>query len=321
MKKPIFSIIIALHVMNDKFFEDLKRFKKLNFSSYEIIIITDKHVNFFLKNSQIRVVEPKKNIKLGEKRDLGYRVSRGDYCAYIDDDAYPEKNWLRNAYKIFQSNNRIAAVGGPNVNPPHDPFWNNISGIILSSYLTTGEQQYRFRPVRRYDDKELQGVNMIIKKSVLKKLGGFTNTFNYGDDTKIINDIRKLGYIAVSDPSVIVYHHRRIFPFAHLRQIYLMGKHRGYFVRKYPETSAPIYFLPVILAWGLVMAIVLFCVFSVLRLPIFGLFTIFYIAGVLSVFRYSKLLHALIAGLGIITTHLIYGVSFFFGYITKSMKY
>jgi len=323
-KKPRhkkFSIIIAFHIMKDRFFLDLKKFKKLNYTNYEILIMVDQYVNFYFKDKKIRVIEPKKNIKLGEKRDLGYRKSDGEFCAYIDDDAYPDRNWLKNASKIFDSDPKIGAVGGPNLTPPDETFWSKIGGLIYTSYLTSGAQQYRFVPVGRYDDKELQGVNMIIRKSVLKKMGGFTNKFNYGDDTKICSEIRKIGYRVISDPSVIVYHHRRPFPFDHLRQIKSIGLHRGYFVRKYPETNAPIYFAPVVLALGFIIGLLLATFIGVFRLPFILLFVGFFLLGTISLFRYASLPMSVLGSIGIILTHLWYGLHFIKGYMTKHMDY
>lgn len=320
-KKPLFSIIIAFHIMKDRFFFDLKKFSNQTIKEYEILVMADRYVNFYFKDKQIRVIEPEKDIKLGEKRDLGYRKSKGEFCAYIDDDAYPDKNWLKNAYQIFKRDPNVGAVGGPNITPPDESFWSKIGGLIYTSYLTSGAQQYRFVPVKRFNDKELQGVNMIIRKSVLDELGGFTNKFNYGDDTKICSEIRKIGYKVISDPKVIVYHHRRSFPFEHLKQIKSIGLHRGYFVRKYPETNAPIYFAPVILAVGFFSSVAGAVLVDWLRLPFIVIFGSFFLLGVLSLRRYAPIHMAFIGSFGIILTHLWYGVFFIKGFFTKHMAY
>lgn len=308
--------------MCDRFYVDLQKFKNLTYSNYEIIIVPNKGSQVDVQIPGVRVIIPKKkNISLGEKRDIGWQAAKGKYCAYIDDDAYPKESWLTNALKVFNSDLKIGAVGGPNLTPPDESFWSQIGGLIYTSYLTSGQQQYRFVPVRRYTDKELQGVNMIIRTSILKKLGGFENKLNSGDDTKICSDIKKTGYKVISDPSVIVYHHRRSFPVAHLRQIHSMGKHRGYFIRIYPETNAAIYFAPFGLTIGFFIGLFASIAWAPIRLPFLTIFCAFFLLGVFSLKRYAPIHMAIIGSLGIIATHIWYGISFIEGFLTKTMEH
>ena len=55
---------------------------------------------------------PTGKVRPAEKRDRGVRESNGEIVAIIDDDAYPESDWLTNAVRHFE-NPDIAAVGGP----------------------------------------------------------------------------------------------------------------------------------------------------------------------------------------------------------------
>ncbi|MFQ6136538.1 MAG: glycosyltransferase [Candidatus Hydrothermarchaeales archaeon] len=50
---------------------------------------------------------------------MGIENSAGELLAFIDSDAYPRKDWLKNAVKYF-SNPEIAAVGGPGLTPEED---------------------------------------------------------------------------------------------------------------------------------------------------------------------------------------------------------
>jgi glycosyltransferase involved in cell wall biosynthesis len=316
--QPMFSIIICLHKICDRFYKDLKKFKFLKYPNYEIIIIPNKGSHVDIQITGVRIVIPKrKNISLGEKRNIGWQNAKGKYCAYIDDDAYPRRDWLLNAYKIFLSNNRIGAVGGPNLTPPEDPYWAKIGGHILESYVTSGAQQVRYVPLKRAETTELQGVNMIIPKLLLKKLGGFQSMLYSGDDSTICSDIRSHGYKIISDPKVIVYHHRRAFPQQHLNQISSMGKHRGFFVKAYPDTLAPLYFVPLILTFGLVTWSVACYFVPILRMPFLSIFLLFYGLGYLSSLR-AGYINAAIVSVGIILTHMTYGLSFLIGMLRKT---
>lgn len=322
-KMPTVSIIICLYRVGERFFEDLKKFSRLNFTDYEIILATEAETTITpeqLPDLPIRIVKAEGKISLGEKRDLGIRAARGHYCAFIDDDAYPDASWLREALAIFQKNEKVGAVGGPNITAPDDPYVAQLGGLIYESYLTSGAAQFRFIPQPRRIVAELQGVNLIIRRSILEQLGGFRSKLSSGDDTKVCRDIRQFGYQVLYDPKVKVFHHRRPFPLPHLKQIRSMGTHRGFFVKAYPETLAPIYFLPAILAilflGGLVLSL-----FSLVMAGLFALgLAVAIVAGALSVIKRTTPGTALLVGLGIILTHIVYGLFFLYGLTLKTVE-
>jgi cellulose synthase/poly-beta-1,6-N-acetylglucosamine synthase-like glycosyltransferase len=47
------------------------------------------------------------------------KYAKGEICAFIDSDARPEKNWLKNALP-YLSDPEVVAVGGPGLTPPED---------------------------------------------------------------------------------------------------------------------------------------------------------------------------------------------------------
>lgn len=320
-KNPLFSIIICLYIPNKRFYFDLNKYSNLKYKNFEIILVTEKNYKLENINFQVKVVKSaKEKISLGEKRDLGFRIARGSICAFIDDDAYPDPLWLSNALKIFNSDSKIGAVGGPNMTPKEDGFWEKIGGFIYESYLTSGEAQYRFLPRYRRTVAELQGVNLIIRKDILQKLDGFKSKLQSGDDSKVSSNIRELGYKIVYDPNVKVYHHRRSFPLGHLKQIKNMGTHRGFFVKAYPKTLSPIYFLPSILTLGFFIGLILIIFFEGYIQSFFRLLLFFFLLGFISTIKRSGIIKSIFVSLGIMLTHLTYGIFFTRGFLLKSIE-
>ena len=143
-------------------------------------------------------------------------------------------------------------------------------------------------------------------------MGGYGSTFYGGEDTLLCMKLIKYGKI-MYDSNIVVYHHRRKFPISFLKQIAGVGLHRGYFFIKYPETSRRIiYLLPATLTVCFIGGIIL----SMLCPPYVALVFISLFLFVLSCAVFSVYNHkvgfilSLIAGLGIIMTHITYGIFF-----------
>lgn len=316
---PKFSIIICFYVNTPRFFNDLKKFSNINYKNFEVIIVSDKEIDIPSFPFPIKLIlTGKKRTGVGEKRDFALDVTKGEYIAYIDDDAYPESSWLSNALLNFKDP-RTGVVGGPNLTPPEDSFWAKIGGYIYESYCTSGEAQYRFLPGKRRSVLETPGVNMIVRKDILTRLGGFKTKLNSGDDSKICSSVRSLGYEIIYDPNVQVYHHRRLFPLNHLKQIKTVGMHRGHFIKAYPDTLSPMYYLPTFLTSGLLLGLA----GSMLNNGIRNIFLItlllFFLVGYLSVVKRAGIFTSFIVVFGIIITHVTYGIFFVYGLFLKNL--
>lgn len=69
---PKFSVIICLHIINERFYRDLRKFSRLNYPNYEIIVVLNKNAKISKTSIPVRIVRPlKSSISLGEKKGLG----------------------------------------------------------------------------------------------------------------------------------------------------------------------------------------------------------------------------------------------------------
>ncbi len=316
------SIIIPLYIVEERFFRDLKKFEKLKYPEFEIIIVCDKKIEIpKLGKLKIRsILTKKKKTGPAEKRDLGLISAKGKYCAFIDDDAYPDRNWLKNAILDFQDN-RIAAVGGPGVTPPEDGYREKLTGLVYDSYFCGGGARHRFKPEKMRFVEDFPAYNLIIRKDVLEKVGGYGNYFYGGEDTFLCLKIIKTGFRILYDPEVIVYHHRRPLFLPYLRQISNVGIHRGYFVKKFPETSLLyFYFIPSTLTLGFFLGLSISFVNKGMLISFSILLAFFLLLGFASVIRKTSPKNSLIVSVAIILTHLTYGTFFVKGLLTRSLK-
>lgn len=319
MKSPKVSIIIPLYVITERFFDDLEKFSKLDYSNYEILVVCDKKVKITTSKARL-ILTGRKRTGPAEKRDIALKHAKGTICAFIDDDAYPEPDWLRNAIVSF-SDDRIAAVGGPGITPKEDGYWEQLTGLVYGSYFCGGAARYRFVKARKKFVDDYPAYNLLIRKNVLKKVGGYGSHFYGGEDTFLCLKIVKAGYKILYDPKVVVYHHRRALFRPYLKQIANIGKHRGYFARVYPQTSRRLmYFLPTVLAigfWGLPIASLFFPALFVLYLAILLIAVLLVMFSINFKAGYGG---SLLVAIGIIMTHVVYGTNFILGYCTRDLK-
>jgi GT2 family glycosyltransferase len=311
------SIIIPLKQDGNYIRETLAAIKRLAHGDHEIIVLPDEPYSW---GDGVRVI-PTGAAGPAAKRDLALKYAQGDLLAYLDDDTFPDQQWLTNAENYFDDT-RVAAIGGPAVTPPEDSFWQQASGYVYTSWLGGGHYNYRYlrRAAREVDDYPT--CNLIVRRSVMQALGGFDTAFWPGEDTKLCLDIIHRGWRILYVPDVLVYHHRRPLFGGHLAQVRNYARHRGYFVRRFPETSfRASYFLPTLLVAGLCAG----AMFSFL-IPNFWML---YLAGVLG-YGIAAVLSAAMASrdvlltpvvtLGIIATHLVYGIWFVFGLLAPKLS-
>jgi GT2 family glycosyltransferase len=264
----------------------------------------------------------------GYKRDLCAQKAGGEILAFLDDDAYPEEGWLEAAARIFEDP-EVGAVGGPGVTPPGDSVARWGSGLVYSSLLAGGPYAYRYFPraARQVDDYPT--CNLLVRRDLFLKIGGFDTKFWPGEDTvaclKIVHEENKK--IAYS-PDVLVYHHRRDLYAGHLKQVNAYARHRGYFVKRFPQTSLRLsYFIPsLFLLW--VAAAWVPALWWRPWAAVYSGSLIFYACCVLvEALRASRLappqkrglaLAAYVAS-GIVITHLSYGWHFVLGLLSGRM--
>jgi hypothetical protein len=134
--------------------------------------------------------------------------------------------------------------------------------------------------------------------------------------------IKKTGKKLIESSEVVVFHHRRSLFRPHLKQVSRFGEHRGFFTKKFPENSVKLtYFLPSLFVSLLVAGVIVSLFFSifiyVLALGIAAYLVLSLIASSLQVKSVKMILSVWV---GIMVTHLVYGVFFLLGLGKRDLK-
>ncbi|MDR2599843.1 MAG: glycosyltransferase [Oscillospiraceae bacterium] len=311
------SIIIPVREINDYIIEAIPHHLALDYEDFEILI--------FPNEASDKQFDKTRIISSGDvgpaiKRDMAIEHATGSFFAFIDDDAYPRSDWLKNAVKELEPDD-VGAVGGPAVTAPGDSFMQQAGGKVFESMLCSSKYAYRYIPRKRREDDDIPSVNLIVKREVFEKIGGFDSSYWPGEDTKLCLDIvYKLGKKIIYNPDILVYHHRRSLFKEHLKQSNGYARHRGYFARKLPQTSLRLqYFIPSLFTLGVFLGPAVCLFVPILWWVYAGVMVLYFILAILSIRGTRSVALILVATFGIFATHIGYGFNFIRGLLSKKM--
>jgi GT2 family glycosyltransferase len=318
-----FTIIVPVKSINDYVRESVPHIQRLAEQRWELIIIpNNEEPNEWADDSRISLI-PSGRVSPANKRDIGAAHAKGKYLVFLDDDSYPNQDFLKVARKHLQSE-QVFALGGPAITPPNSTYFQRVSGaMFLSKYL--GGSPERYLPVGEttlVDD--WPSVNLIVEKNTFQMVGGFNSKYWPGEDTFFCNELAKRNINILYVPDLKVWHHRRGSLLKHLKQIGAYGLHRGFFAKKFRGNSLKLtYFMPSLLVIYLVSC--LFVIFFMIEAFFFlNYFVILYILvlvrGFVDVANKENIAVAIAAIVYAVCSHLTYGICFIVGLTKKDIQ-
>jgi GT2 family glycosyltransferase len=317
-----FTIIIPVKALNTHLRETVSYIRNIERDDWELIILPNEPDVDKWHDSRIAII-PSGRVGPAAKRDIGAQHANGDLLVFLDDDSYPEPDLLDVAEQYF-SDKSVVALGGPAMTPPSDTFWQRVSGAAFLSKFSGGipERYVPIGNVRIVDD--WPSVNLMVRKDAFLSIGGFNSPYWPGEDTKLCLDlIQKTGKRILYVPEMQVWHHRRAGLMAHLKQVGAYGLHRGYFARKFPQTSRKlVYFVPSVFMLFVVLTIIAPLIFPGmiwLLLAGWAAYSLALVKAWFDMYRYETSPIALTAIGYTILSHFWYGVRFIQGLITPKL--
>ena len=218
MPKPAFSVVIASDRTGAELEACLRSLaEQANAPAFEILVASAAEPPPFpgLLVGWVRC--PDRNPALRRNRAVDFAA--GEWIAFLDDDARAASDWLSRAQETAKT---ARLFGGRDLLPPGAPVSERVADLLLAtprigSNVAAHERCPRPGPVRRASDLAL--CNLFVERSLFDSLGGFDETLGYiGEDTDFVGRALAAGESAVLDPALVVFHDRRRFPSAFLRQ-------------------------------------------------------------------------------------------------------
>jgi GT2 family glycosyltransferase len=226
---PRISVVVCSYNGAETISETLIALSQLNYPDYEVTVIDDGSTDAtasIAREHPTRLIQTE-NKGLSNARNLGMEAATGDIVAYIDDDAYPDPDWLKFLAASFLTTDH-AGIGGPNLAPTGD-------GLIADAVAHAPGGPVH---VLLSDDvaEHIPGCNMAYRVDRLRQVGGFDPRFKVaGDDVDICWRLQECGWTLGYSPAAVVWHHRRRSLRAYWKQQKAYAKAESLLAEKWPQ--------------------------------------------------------------------------------------
>jgi glycosyltransferase involved in cell wall biosynthesis len=213
MSDPSFDLSLLICTRNraGQLAETLKRVSRIRSRlNWELVVVdnestdrTSAVVAEFANNSDHPVrllIQPGRGVACA--KNAGWQATKSPIVVCIDDDCYPEEDYLDAVFACFSSDPRIGFVGGRIL--LYDPSDRRIT-------IQESLEPVSFSPGSFIRPGFIQGANVAYRRAALVAVGGFDPWFGAGalysgDETELLSRISAAGWNGVYDPKPVVYH-------------------------------------------------------------------------------------------------------------------
>ena len=249
--KPTVSVIINTLNRGDMLGKVLTSFQWLKYEGdFEVIVVngpsTDNTAGVLEEwDGRIRVGQCEV-ANLSVSRNIGINMARGEYVVFIDDDAYPEPEWLDQIIAAFDSP-YVGSVGGTIYD--HTGFnyqflYQTSNRLLNTRQMLKNNAEHLCFP-SSFEFPYPVGCNAAYRRSALVEIGGFDEEIEYwGDEVDVAVRLIDAGYFIRLIFGGFVHHkfgpsnirtHRRIF-----NNWYSIIKNKIYFSLKNGRAHVPL---------------------------------------------------------------------------------
>ncbi len=226
---PFISVVVCTYNGAKTLRRCFDGLRNLNYPRYEVIVVNDgsRDSSEAIAGEYGFKVITVSNGGLSNARNLGWRAASGEIVAYIDDDAWPDEDWLYYLAHTYLTTD-YAAVGGPNIAP---------SGVgVVADAVDNSPGGPTHVLLNDTEAEHIPGCNMSFRKKYLQEIGGFDRQFTIaGDDVDVCWRIQERGWKIGFNASAMVWHYRRDNVRQYLKQQYNYGRAEAMLEQKWPE--------------------------------------------------------------------------------------
>ncbi len=238
-KKNLISFVVLNWNGIDDTLLCLDSIRKQDYQDYEIIVVdngSSKTQKDKLKEvSDITLIDLPENTGFTGGQIHALKVAHGEYVALINNDSVIDKSWSKKATESINKHKNIAVVGGRAYSWNDDlgykkldeknPFYSYQVVSLTTGHTTTLQTGNETTQVN-----SISGSAVLIKRSVISKIGYFDNRFfAYYEETDLFARMKRAGYKIMYSPDLKTWH-KIAQSTKSMPKFYLYHMHRNRFV-------------------------------------------------------------------------------------------
>lgn len=219
MKKGLVSVIIVNWNGLRWLPECFGTLTKQDYGNYEIIFVDnaskDDSVLWVKKNyPKTKIIINKENLGFADANNVGYRVAKGDYILFLNNDTRVTKTFLTELVNVLESDNRLGGAQSK-ILLMDQPDTHDSVGAFLSPTGFLYHYGFGKKDQRKYDKQiELytaKGACMMFRKNVLDQVAIAGNIFDpdyfaYFEESDMCHRVWLAGYRIVYAYKSVIYH-------------------------------------------------------------------------------------------------------------------
>jgi rhamnosyltransferase len=202
---------------------------------YEILVVdsgsTDGTAELARRHGAVVHLIPRDEFEHGATRNLGVSLSRGEYVAFIVQDAVPlDERWLAAMVENLEGDDLVAGVYGRQIPRPES---NPLARVLVNGWPTAGlerrvqrvkdSRSYKaLSPAERRSLATFDNVSSCVRRSVWEEIP-FDRT-GFGEDLRWGKRVVEAGYKLVYEPRSAVFHSHERGALYDLRRHYVEGE-------------------------------------------------------------------------------------------------
>jgi GT2 family glycosyltransferase len=250
---PAISVVVCTRDRSTQLAACLESLMQLDYPAFEIVVVDNAPSNNNTLDLAaglpvVYVREPSPGLDWA--RNKGVQTARYGIVAFTDDDAKPDKHWLKTIAEVFENSEVMGASGF--VAPAE--MQTEAQHVFELSYRGMGHG-FRRKYLRKQNLSAKQmlwasnfgiGANMAFRKELFAQVGLFDTALdvgtatNGGGDIEFFHRIVTQGHLFVYEPAMIVWHYHRKEWHALRKQIYNNGRSFGaYLIDCYNKKTVP----------------------------------------------------------------------------------
>lgn len=219
MTSPLVSVVVVNFNGKQHLEELLPSLREQEFphGEFEVVLVdngsNDGSIPYAIKYfPDVRVIPLKTNTGFARGNNEGVESARGDFVALVNNDTRVAPEWLDAHYRALTGSNGDTACTSGRILDWEGEIIDFIRGIL--TFDGHAFQLHQGRPVNSLEKETTEtmlpfpcGGNMMIRKSLFQKMGGFDEDFfAYLEDVDLGWRLNLAGHRVVYQPDALVYH-------------------------------------------------------------------------------------------------------------------